>query len=357
MSLPHPRGRGARTSALLVTGVLLLTGCGATVARHAGDATAPNADEFPITITNCGRQRTYEHPPQRVVTNDIGITELMLALGLEDRMAGYFLSDGQLDAATTGPFRAGFAEVPRLAEDIGEEAVRAAGADMVFAGWNYGFSEADRFTPARLRQAGLESYVLTESCRNGGDGQRGIMPPLRALYTDLRNLGTLFGVADRAEKLIARYRRTVARVHASVPDNRRPPTVFLYDSGTRQPLTSGKSGAAHQVVTKAGGVNVFGGLDDSWTSVTWEAVVRADPDVILVNDYGSRSAREKIGFLTSYPPLSGVDAVENRRFFVLPYASLVESPRNPAAIRAFADYLWPGKVGPGGSTPGAGSPG
>lgn len=332
--------RTRRLTVLALTGALLLSGCGATIAPARGNGTAPNAAAFPMTITNCGTQRTFEAPPQRVVTNDIGITEIMFALGLADRMAGYVLGDGQLGGVASSPFKADFDRVPRLAEQINKEVVRAAGADMVFAGWNYGFSETERFTPARLERLGIDSYVLTESCRSGAGDQRGIMPPLQALYTDVRTLGTLFGVPQRAERLISGYEKTVSRVQASVPRDEPAPRVFLYDSGTTQPFTSGRAGAAHQVITKAGGRNIFGGLHDSWVTVSWESVIRADPQVILINDYGQRSVREKIEFLTSYPPLSEVDAVRNRRFFVLPYASLVEGPRNPEAIRAFADYLW-----------------
>lgn len=335
----HAPRRGPRLTALALTGVLL-SGCGATIAPARDGGTAPNADAFPVTVTNCGKSRTFETPPQRVVTNDIGITEIMFALGLADRMAGYVLSDGQLAGAASSPWKDDFRRVPRIAERINKEVVRAAGADMVFAGWNYGFSETDRFTPTRLERFGIDSYVLTESCRSGHGDRRGIMPPLPALYHDIRTLGRLFGVPERAERLVADYRATVSRARASVPRGEPAPRVFLYDSGTSQPFTAGNAAAAHQIITKAGGRNVFGGLHDSWTSVSWESVIRADPQVIIVNDYGKRSAQQKIDFLTSYPPLSEVDAIQDRRFLVLPYASLVEGPRNPNAVRRVADHLW-----------------
>lgn len=59
---------------------------------------------------------------------------------------------------------------------------------------------------------------------------------------------------------------------------------------------------------------------------------------------GTGTVADKEAFLTSCPPLAGVPAVRDRRLFALPYAALpcaalVESPRNPAAIVAFANYL------------------
>lgn len=47
-----------------------------------------SALDYPIGITNCGVQSWIPSPPKRAVTMNQGTTEVMLALGLEDRMAG-----------------------------------------------------------------------------------------------------------------------------------------------------------------------------------------------------------------------------------------------------------------------------
>ncbi|SFT76344.1 iron complex transport system substrate-binding protein [Actinopolyspora lacussalsi subsp. righensis] len=324
-----------RSAALLFTSALLLGGCGAEVASESsGDV----PERFPVTLTNCEREHTYETPPERVVTNDIAITEIMFALGLEDRMAGYFLSDGQRRGAASSPWKKQFEQVTHLSEEMGMEQIRKADADMVFAGWNYGFGESERLTPKRLRSEGIESYVLSESCRVDGTDKRGIMPPLEALYTDIRNLGELFGVPERAEKLVSEYKSTIERAGPDSAEEERP-TVFLYDSGQSEPFTSGNGGAADQIINKAGGRNVFADLDDSWVSVSWETVLRADPDVILINDYGSKSVRDKTDFLRGHPALSQLEAVRRERFIDLPYAALVEGPRNPSAVRELAEFL------------------
>ncbi|ROP40612.1 ABC transporter substrate-binding protein [Saccharothrix texasensis] len=311
--------------------LLLTTGCGAQI--------TPTAATDAVTVTNCGQEVSYA-TPSRVVTNDTGIAELMFALGLGDRMAGYVIGGGQAGDVASSPWKADFDRVPNLGEQITKELVQGAGADFVFAGWNYGFSEATGFTPDALDDLGIATYQLTEACRNGVGQQRGIMPPLDALYTDLRNLGRVFGVQEKAEALIAGYRKQVQDAEALVKGRR--PKVFLYDSGLDQPFTSGRNAAPHDIIGKAGGDNIFGDLDDSWTTVGWEAVVDRAPDVVLINDYADGEATtpdEKRAFLTSYPPLADVPAIKAGRFFVLPYAALVESPRNPAAIEAFARFL------------------
>ncbi|MFI9169381.1 ABC transporter substrate-binding protein [Streptomyces lincolnensis] len=319
-------------AALALAATLTASGCGATV--EPAESTTSHA----VTLTNCGRKVTYDKVPQRVVTNDVGITELMFALGLEDRMAGFAMPDDKGDLNGV-PWKDGYDRVKWLSKDqLTKENVLDARADLVFAGWNYGFREDSGFTPDALHKLGIPTYTLTESCRNGRtETSRGIMPPLEALYTDLTNLGKLFGVEKRAAALIAGFRKEVAAVHDKAPAER--PKVFLYDSGQDQPFTSGRYAAPEQIISEAGGVNVMHDVDDSWTTVGWESVVERDPDVIVICDYGDVSAERKKKFLLSYAPLRNVSAVKHRRIFVLDYVDLVESPRNPSAIARLGAYL------------------
>ncbi|WP_406072234.1 ABC transporter substrate-binding protein [Streptomyces sp. NBC_01020] len=322
------------SASLGLAAALTLTGCGAKVASDSKAAKSPA-----VTVTNCGKQVTYDKRPERVVTNDVGITELMFALGLEGRMAGYVMpaDKGSLVGL---PYKDAYDKVKWLSKDhITKEIALNARADLVFAGWNYGFNE-NVLTPDELHKDGIDTYLLTESCRNARTStSRGIMPPLDALYTDLENLGRIFGVEKRAQKLIKQYKATVAAVHAKAPKGTGRPSVFLYDSGQDQPFTSGRYAAPEQIISEAGGVNLLHDLKDSWTTVGWETVVKRNPDVIVINDYGSTSAEQKKKFLLSYPPLRNVSAIKHKRIYTLDYADLVESPRNPSAIERLGAYL------------------
>ncbi|WP_030610876.1 ABC transporter substrate-binding protein [Streptomyces sclerotialus] len=311
-----------------------LTGCGARIAGGGDGKAAENT----VTIENCGRKVTFDKAPERVVTNDVGITEIMFALGLEDRMAGYVMPDdkGDLDHV---PWKDAYKKTRWLSKQaITKEMAVDAHADLVFAGWGYGFGE-NGITPAALKKLGIDAYVLTESCRNGHGAARGVMPPLDALYTDLTQLGKLFGVEDRARKLIADFRSRVADVRKKAPKGDARPSVFLYDSGQDKPFTAGRYAAPDEIITKAGGRSITHDLADSWTTVGWETVVERDPDVIVVNDYGDTTAEQKKRFLLHYKPLANVSAVKHRRIITLDYADLVESPRNPAAIERLGAYL------------------
>ncbi|MFJ9406520.1 ABC transporter substrate-binding protein [Streptomyces sp. NPDC101393] len=335
-----------RSAALLAVLALALTatGCGARVASDGKPgARSGGPGPYPVTVENCGTRTTYDKAPERVVTNDVGITEIMFALGLEKHMAGYVMPDDKGDLGAV-PWKAAYGKVPWLSKKaITKEMALDARADLVFAGWNYGFGEDNGITPASLKKVGIGSYVLTESCHNSTDGSggsaRGVMPPLEALYTDLTALGKIFHVEGRAAALIKTYKKQIADAAAKAPAPAGRPSVFLYDDGRDKPLTSGKFAGPHDIITKAGGDHVMKDLKDSWTTVGWETVVARNPDVIVINNYGDTSAARKKAFLTSYAPLRNVSAVKNDRIYVMDYAELVESPRNPAAVTDLARYL------------------
>ncbi|MFD8062308.1 ABC transporter substrate-binding protein [Streptomyces cyaneofuscatus] len=330
-----------RPAALVLAAALALTGCGADVTQQSdGKNDSAKADRhYPVTVENCGQKKSYDKAPQRVVTNDVGITEIMFALGLEDHMAGYVMPDDKGDM-TSVPWKDGYKKTTWLSKErINKELVLGARADLVFAGWNYGFNEGEGFTPAELKRVGVDSYLLSESCRNGQGKARGVMPPLEALYTDLGNLGKIFDVEDRADTLIASFRKQVADAQAKAPKGSDRPRVFLYDDGKDKPLTSGAYAGPHDIITKAGGDHIMKDLKDSWTTVGWETVVDRDPEVIVINNYGDTSAEQKRRFLKTYKPLANVSAIKNDRIVVLDYVDLVESPRNPAAISSLAADL------------------
>lgn len=316
----------------LVLAAGLLAGCGATVQPTAAQPDAP------VTITNCGNEVSYP-TPQRPVAYDVSGTEKMFALGLADRMRGYVMNQLGDPSIAGSPWRDDYAKVQRLGTArITREIVVDAKADWVLAGWGSGFSEDRGITPKLLDQVGVRSYMHTETCWNYGDKKTDV-PPLDAMYTDLANLGRIFKVERRATELVAELKGRVAKVRQSVPANIQPAKVFVYDTGGDQPYTAGKHAAPTDIINAAGGRNVMGDLPKGWTTVGWEPVVQAAPDVIIIIDYAGQTAADKQKFLESLPALRSVPAVQQGRYFVMSYGDAVSGPRNVKGAEDFAAYL------------------
>lgn len=288
------------------------------------------------TVQSCNRSVTFDAPPKAAVSNDVNLTEMMLVLGLRDRMVGYTGISGwkTLDAE----MREGVAELPELASKYpSKEVLIGADADFFFAGWNYGMKVGGEVTPETLEPFGIKVYELTESCIHIGDKPKA---SLQDLYNDLINLGKIFGVEDTAYDLVASYKLELDRFAATVPAGEDPLKVFVYDSGEDKPFTAGRYAMPTALIEAAGGVNVMDDFEKSWATVDWETVVEKDPDMVVIVNYGEVTAEQKRHFMESNPALSGISAVRNDRFVVLDYVEATPGPRNLKAVGKLAEAFW-----------------
>ncbi|QMV63384.1 ABC transporter substrate-binding protein [Pseudomonas berkeleyensis] len=298
---------------------------------------SPASPAWAATVTSCDRQVTIEQPPQRAVSHDVNMTAMLLALGLRERMAGYTGISGW---KTLDPdMRAQLDGLPELAARYPSlENLLDAGTDFVFAGWNYGMRIGGEITPASLARFDIPVYELSESCAHVMPGR---VASLDDVYNDLRNLGRIFAVVDRAEALVQGMQVRVAAVQARLGVQPTRPRVFVYDSGEDVPFSAGRLGMPQPLIEAAGGRNVMDSVAANWMKVGWESVVEEDPELILIVDYGERTAAQKRDFLLQHPALQGVTAIREQRFVVLSYLAVTPSLDNAAAIETLAAALHP----------------
>jgi len=288
------------------------------------------------TVESCGREVTFDSVPQAAISNDVNLTEMMLVLGLTDHMIGYTGISGWNKLEPE--IREGVAELPELSERYPSlEVLAGADADFFFAGWNYGMRVGGEVTPESLERFGIDVYELSESCIHVGMEQEVTM---ELMYNDLRNLGTIFGVQDRAAELIAGYQAELNDILAGLEADGEAPRVFVYDSGEDTPFTAGHFAMPTALIEAAGGTNIMDDFRESWGTVSWEAVVERDPEVIIIVNYGEVTAEQKMDFMRNNPALSGISAVQNGRFVVLEYVEATPGPRNIGAVARLAEAFW-----------------
>lgn len=290
-----------------------------------------DATVYPVAVKSCNRVVTFQAPPQRAVSNDVNLTEMMVALGLQSHMVGYSGVSGW--NKPTPELLHLLGKLPEIATKYPSlETLLDANADFYFAGWNYGMRLGGDVTPESLAPLGIQTYELTESCAQ-------IMPRAQAtlndVYNDLYNLGKIFDVQGHADALVQDMQNRVAAAEEKIADSPRV-KVFLYDSGEDRPMTAGRLAMPQALISAAGGRNVMGDVEASWTHVNWESVVVANPQVIVIVDYGEVSAAQKQKFLENNPALQSIDAVRNRRFVVLPYVAVTPGIQNVKAIEVMA---------------------
>ncbi|MGW1147459.1 ABC transporter substrate-binding protein [Streptomyces sp. NPDC002454] len=322
--------RFRRTSALVLASALL-AGCGTGAPERRGGRDAPSAPGFPVTLDNCGVRTTYERPPERVVTIHQHPTEVMLALGLGDRLVGTAFPDS---APLPGHARE-FRGLPVLSErEPSFETVLAAEPDFVYGGFDSAFAAQEGRSREAFAEAGIDTRLNLEYCGRGRTS-------MSDAYAEIRAVGSVFGVRERADRLVAELRRRVEDAHRAVRGARAVP-VLVYDSGQKTAYTAGGRSLATDVIALAGGRNVFADLDEVFGDVSWEQVAERRPEAIVIHDYeGGGSLERKKEFLRSHPALAEVPAVREERFVTLPLAATLVGVRPPHAVAELARGLHP----------------
>ncbi|QTN36810.1 ABC transporter substrate-binding protein [Cognatishimia activa] len=288
------------------------------------------------TVQSCNREVTFDGVPQAAISNDVNLTEMMLVLGLADKMVGYTGISGwkTLDEE----MRAGVEELPELsAKYPTKEVLIGADADFFFAGWNYGMKVGGEVTPETLAPFGIDVYELTESCIHISEKGKASMDDM---YNDILNLGAIFDVKDKANALVDGYKAELANFTGSLETADEPLRVFVYDSGEDTPFTAGLYAMPTALIEAAGGTNIMNDFEKSWGTVTWEAVVERNPEVVVIVNYGNVTAAEKRAFMMNNPAFADLDAVKNDRFVTLEYVEATPGPRNINAVKKLADGFW-----------------
>ncbi|KAF0647940.1 MULTISPECIES: ABC transporter substrate-binding protein [Streptomyces] len=334
--LPTPaRGRHglrAAAAALALSAALLASGCGTSqTAAQEKEAAAPSAVGFPVTIDNCGVKTTYDRPPARVVTIHQHPAELLLSLGLKDRMVGTAFPD----SAVLPELRKDYAAIPELAKrEPSFETILEAEPDLVYGGYGSAFADKEGRSRKAFEDAGIDTHLNREYC-----GEKRVT--MEDTYEEVRTVGRIFGVPDRADQLVADLRARVGRATTAVRSAPKVP-VFVYDSGDKSAFTAGGKSLGTELIRMAGGENVFADLDDVFGDVSWEQVVERRPEVIAIYDYaGTGSVEQKKEYLLAQPALKDVPAIRNKRFVVLPLTATLVGVRSAYAVEDLARGIHP----------------
>ncbi|WP_306363665.1 ABC transporter substrate-binding protein [Nocardia sp. CC227C] len=330
--------------AILSTG--LLAGCGASepVDDPAAASAAEGTVTYPLTIENCGRQQTFDRVPARVVSLDQGSTEILLSLGLADKIVG--------TASWTDPVRENLAEanaeVPRLADNAPSyEAVLGTDPDLVTASFGRHFKrEGGVATRERFAETGTETYLSPTDCEDGrsinAGGKRTRPLTMDALYQEITELAQIFDVPERGARLVRDLKqRTDAALEKARAGGQ---TVGFWFADTRSPYFAGGLGSANLLATTVGMTNVFADVADDWPATSWEAVVDRNPDILVLGDlartrFPGDRLDDKKAFLESDPVTGALAAVQGKRYIALHGAELNPSIRAVDGIEKLVDGL------------------
>ena len=267
---------------------------------------------FPLTVTDdAGRQVTIERAPSRIVSIAPSNTELLFALGLDDRVVGVDTYSNFPPEATHKPQMGSYLE-PDL------ERIVVAAPDLVLA------TEAHVQTVLpQLESLGLTTVVLEPANLSG-------------VIADMTLLGRVTDDANRAAALVCALQTRVAALEAKVAGAAKPRVFFELSPDL---YSAGPGSFIDDLIARAGGVNVAAGAGEQWPQLSAEAVVAANPEVILLVDHGAGVTPEQVASRPGWQYVSAV--VQHRIVTIDPDLVTRPGPRLVDGLEAIAAALHP----------------
>jgi iron complex transport system substrate-binding protein len=333
-----------RRIGLIFATAALLTACGGP------PPAAPPAPGGPVTARNCGIEVGVPGPPQRIYAAFQPAIEMVHALGVTDRVVGTAFLDAQV-LPEYADAQAGTDYLPELPS---REALLATNPDFVVSGFNGLFADSGSEsigTRASLRGLGVQSWIFGPLCPSAdGLSDEAIDPAsvtVENVYTDVRELGRLFGVPDRAAALVAEMQARLDAVREQVAGapRLRVAVVSPQDDGSFR--VAGGPDFVTRILDVAGADNVFADLTSRRNvPVGAEELIARDPDVILTStccdgSYTTADAEPDAERIRSHPALAGLTAVREGRVHGFLFADRAAGVRVPHAAELVAALVHP----------------
>jgi iron complex transport system substrate-binding protein len=271
-------------------------------------------EHYPVTIENYDGtgervEQVFEKAPERIVSNQPQAIQLLLALGLKEKIVGACRSVGDVNEKYLDEFNS----LNFISENDSpaKEVVLDQNPDIII-GWGSTFGENTLGSVKDWHDKGIHTYLVENSV--AGEDSR----TLDRIYKDIENLGKIFDVEEKASKMIEDMKSKQSNVEDKVSqiaeeDRVKVLTVqMVYENEfyarSRRDLTT-------DLITRAGAIS----LDDEGGKQSIENLIAINPDVLLIINRIDSPAQEKIEALKANKSLANVDAIKDERFISVDY--------------------------------------
>lgn len=243
------------------------------------DDTGEGIVEYPITVTNCDTEFTFDSAPDSVLVLGRGeIFHILYDLGVAETVvarAGAFPTEYY-----DGGGAAAIEAVPSLGDDlddsghlqISQEAILDTDPDLAIG-------LPDGIDRAGLDDAGIPVLDQPANCPAGIDDIS-----YEDIYDQVEMYGRIFDRTERAAEIVADLAERIAAVESSASDvGAGRDIAILYPTvGGGTAYAYGNLSMSHEQVTTAGFTNVFADTDERVFEVTAEELISRDPDVLIL---------------------------------------------------------------------------
>ncbi|WP_344287876.1 ABC transporter substrate-binding protein [Streptomyces synnematoformans] len=291
-------------------------------------------------MKNCGTDVTFEAAPQRVVAASQPAAEILIRLGVGDRIvgSGYEIDKVPADIAEQ------YEKIPILSApraEIKQEKLLEAQPDFVYTTFGDFLTAGRTGDREHLYELGVPSYVSEFDCVMH---QSVAGANFEMMYEEFRALAKILDVPAAGERLVAEQKAVVDKALSAIENKDTPLKVmWFYSTYGGTPWVAGPGGLPQHISDLVGVENIFDDASARWAEVSWDEVAARNPDVIILADLTrgepNDTEREKIDLLKKDPLTSKLDAVANDRFITVPGRYMDHSCCTANAVPALVEDL------------------
>lgn len=248
-------------------------------------------------------------PPKRIITLSGALTETVDALGSGAKIVA-------VDVTSTYP--AYINKLPRVSQtrSVSAESLLSFSPDLILTPEG----TINKATEFQLKSAGINVITIVQEYSAKGATKF------------IRQVSSATGAQTRGEELAVQTEQNLNKALDAVKKNpKKPKVLFIYARGTGVMMVAGKDTSMDAIIRLAGGRNAAEGFS-KFKPYTTEALINANPDLILLFDFGYKS----LGGMNSILKMPGVgltNAGKNKRIVEMDGELLVNfSSRLPQAI-------------------------
>ena len=266
-----------------------------------------------------GALQPQQRPPQRIISIIPALTEILFAIGAGPRVVA------------VGSFDDYPPEVKKI-ERVGAlldpnlERILALKPDLVTV---YG-SQTD--LQRQLERAGVPTFLYRHA-------------RLADVPATILELGNRVGQPQEAEALTKSIDHHLDRIRQRVAGRPRPRTLLVFGRealALRGVYASGGYGFLHDMLTAAGGDNIFADVQRESVQATSESILARRPEVVIELRVGDTAPDQRQKEIEVWNRLSSVPAVQAKRVFFLTDArTVVPGPRVAEGTELIARALHP----------------
>ena len=259
-------------------------------------------------------EMSYAHAPEHVLSTQLSMTELLIKLGLKDKIVAVFDNDNALK----GDIATEIASLKSLGDkkSVSKESILALEPDLILGKGPLMFTDTAIGTVQSYQELGIPVYTELASAS--------IEQSLKNIPEDVRNIGKIFDVQEKANAYADELDKRIDALLTKVSNQKGEPKKVLFMAGYTDGTFAGFNSKMSSCMLKT--LNAENVLEKGGNGLTLENLISMNPDVIVYvrSDRFAAADVNAVASLSENQVVQDVPAIKNKKIIEIDYDDVMD---------------------------------